>query len=67
MVCDLDTSAPDWLIDHPATARVFAELGIDTSCGGKSVRYLCEQSGLDPAAVLRRLDAAAAQADQGGA
>ena len=34
--CDLDTSVPDWVIDHPETLSVFQELGIDTCCGGKS-------------------------------
>ena len=28
--CDLDTSVPDWVIDHPETLAVFQELGIDT-------------------------------------
>lgn len=55
MNCDLDTSVPDWIIDHPESAAVFDELRIDTSCGGKSLRYLCQQKYLDPGTVLERL------------
>ena len=53
--CDLDTSVPDWIIAHPGTLAVFQELGIDYSCGGKSLGYLCLQLGLDAEAVLARL------------
>ena len=59
--CDLDTSVPDWIIDHPETGSVFEELGIDNCCGGKSLEYACRERGLDPKIVLaalhRRLDA----------
>ena len=53
--CDLDTSVPDWIIEHPKTLAVFQELGIDYSCGGKSLGYLCLQLGLNADAVLARL------------
>lgn len=53
--CDLDTSVPDWIIDHPETLAVFQELGIDAACGGKSLGFACRQRGLDPAAVLAKL------------
>lgn len=53
--CDLDTSVPDWIIEHPDTLAVFQELGIDYSCGGKSLAYVCGQRGLDAAAVLAML------------
>lgn len=55
MDCDLDTTIPDWIIEHPQTHVVFDELGLDTSCGGKSLRYLCHRKGLSPQAVLERL------------
>jgi iron-sulfur cluster repair protein YtfE (RIC family) len=55
MHCDLDNSVPDWIIDHPETAAVFDQWRIDTSCGGKSLEYLCHQAGLDPHMVLDRL------------
>lgn len=55
MNCDLDTSVPDWIIDYPATELVFKELGIDTSCAGKSLEYVCRQHGLNPKDVLGRL------------
>ena len=53
--CDLDTSVPDWVIDHPQTLAVFEALGIDCSCGGKSLGYLCRERGLDAEAVLAKL------------
>ncbi|HEV7280464.1 MAG TPA: hypothetical protein VGN57_09660 [Pirellulaceae bacterium] len=52
---DLDSSAVDWIIDHPSTAAIFDRLGIDVSCPGKSLAYHCERLGLDPVDVLRRL------------
>lgn len=53
--CDLDTSVPDWLIDHPETQPVFRCFGLDESCAGKSLRYVCDQRGADPRAVLAAL------------
>jgi len=53
--CDLDTSVPDWVIDHPETFSLFRELGIDTCCCGKSLAYACSQQGLDEQAVLKKL------------
>ena len=55
MNCNLDSSVPDWIIDHPESAVVFTELEIDTSCAGKSLAYLCQQQGLEPSKVLDRL------------
>jgi iron-sulfur cluster repair protein YtfE (RIC family) len=55
MDCDLDTSVPDWIIDHPESAAVFDELRIDASCEGKSLAYVCRQQRFDPNAVLQRL------------
>ncbi len=55
MDCDLDTSIPDWIIDHPETAKIFAALGLDTSCGGKSLEYVASQAGLSPTDVLQQL------------
>jgi len=53
--CDLDTSVPDWVIDHPETLAVFQELGVDYSCGGKSLAYACHERGLDGDFVLKKL------------
>lgn len=64
MTCDLDSRVPDWLIDYPATAPVFEAYGLYTSCGGKSVSYLCASLGLAVEAVHQRL--LAAIADEGG-
>ncbi len=58
MNCDLISSIPDWIIEHPETAKVFDRLGLDTSCGGKSLEYLCFKQGLSPASVLRQLEEA---------
>lgn len=57
MNCDLDTSIPDWIIEHPETTRVFNELGLDPSCAGKSLGYVCLHQGLNPQEVLVRLRA----------
>lgn len=54
-MCDLDTSVPDWILDHPATQAVFRELGLDDSCGGKSLAYVCHAQGLNAEMVLARL------------
>jgi regulator of cell morphogenesis and NO signaling len=68
--CNLDTSVPDWVIDHPETLPAFQELGIDTCCGGKSLEFACRQRGLDGEAVLakllRRLDAGRPDDCRGG-
>jgi regulator of cell morphogenesis and NO signaling len=53
--CDLDTSVPDWVIEHPQTLAVFQELGIDYSCGGKSLAYACRERALNAEVVLARL------------
>lgn len=53
--CDLDSSVPDWIIEHPETMAVFEALGIDCSCGGRSLAYACQQQGLHATAVLARL------------
>lgn len=53
--CDLDTSVPDWVIEHPETLTFFQELGIDYCCGGKSLRYACRERGLDPLTVVTNL------------
>jgi iron-sulfur cluster repair protein YtfE (RIC family) len=55
ILCDLDTSVPDWIIDHPETLNVLREFGIDDSCGGKSLRYVCDQQGVDGKVVLKTL------------
>jgi regulator of cell morphogenesis and NO signaling len=50
--CDLHTSAPDWIIEHPDTLVVFRELGIDYCCGGRSLEYACQQQDLNAQVVL---------------
>lgn len=53
--CDLETSVPDWLIDHPSLYKYFAEWGLDSSCGGKSLETACRESRLDPTEVLAKI------------
>jgi iron-sulfur cluster repair protein YtfE (RIC family) len=53
--CDLDTSVPDWIIEHPETLAVFQELGIDYCCGGKSLETACRERGLNANTVLSHL------------
>lgn len=53
--CSLESSVPDWILDHPETWGVFQELGIDCSCGGKSLEFACREQGLDGLAVLAGL------------
>jgi iron-sulfur cluster repair protein YtfE (RIC family) len=48
----MDDAVTDWVIDYPKTEAVFQHLGIDYSCGGKSLKYACLQLGLDPQHVL---------------
>lgn len=56
MNCGPETSIPDWMIDYPETSIVFDEFRLDTSCGGKSLRYVCQQQGVDVECVLTRLE-----------
>lgn len=55
MFCDLDSSIPEWIIEYPETTAIFNELGLDISCGGKSLRYICLHQGFSPQDVLQRL------------
>ena len=50
--CTVDDAVADWVIDYPMTEAVFQRLGIDYSCGGKSLKYACLKLGLDSQKVL---------------
>ena len=69
--CDLETSVPDWVIEYPETLIIFQKLGIDYSCGGKSLRYACHAQGLDGDSVmldlLRHLDVSIQEASDSNA
>lgn len=52
---ELGISVPDWLIDHPDAFRLLEALGIDYSCGGKSLKSACLERGLDPRGTLMEL------------
>jgi regulator of cell morphogenesis and NO signaling len=61
----LDVGKPvgELVVQRPARARVFEELGIDYCCGGKRpLREVCEEKGLDVARVADRLERAEASA-----
>ncbi len=51
----LDSSVPDWVIEHPGGLAVFHTLDIDHCCGGQSLEFACREHGLDAAAVLKTL------------
>lgn len=51
--CDLQSSVPDWMIDYPALQPLFDDLGLDASCGGRSLEYECRRRGHDPDRVLQ--------------
>lgn len=55
MNCDESSSIPDWIIEHPESASIFDDFGLDASCGGKSLEYVCVQQELDLNSVLSRL------------
>ncbi len=55
MNCGPENSIPDWIIEYPETSPVFDELRLDTSCGGKSLEYVCGQQGVGLERVLDRL------------
>ncbi len=54
---DIHSSVPDWLIEFPHLLRLIEQLGLDYSCGGKSLQAAAEEAGLDPLAVLAQLQA----------
>jgi iron-sulfur cluster repair protein YtfE (RIC family) len=53
---DLDSSVPDWVIEHPELLSLFQELGIDYCCGGKSLGAACRGRGFSPHDVLARCE-----------
>jgi regulator of cell morphogenesis and NO signaling len=56
---DLETSVADWLIEHPELLRLFEQLGLEYSCGGKSLETAACQAGLNPGQTLAELRRAA--------
>lgn len=53
---NLGSSAPDWLIEHPELLALFQEMGIDYSCGGKSLARSCQERNLSVGDVLWRCE-----------
>ncbi|WP_437191331.1 hypothetical protein [Planctomicrobium sp. SH527] len=46
---------PDWIIDHAETLVVFQDLGIDDSCGGKSLEFACREKEISKKNMLSKL------------
>ena len=55
MNCDADSSIHDWIIEYPESSTVFRRLGIDISCAGKSLQYVCFQLELNIQDVMKQL------------
>ncbi len=53
---DPESSVPELLIDSPQLLDVFQALGIEYTCGGKSLQTACREQGLDLVAVLQRCE-----------
>lgn len=51
----LETSVPDWLVEHPELYRSFESWGLDYSCGGKSLETACRERHLEPHAILSQV------------
>lgn len=58
MNCDEYSSIPDWIIEHPESASVFGKFGLDTSCGGKSLQYVCRKEDIELQHLLEELSEA---------
>jgi iron-sulfur cluster repair protein YtfE (RIC family) len=55
------TTVGELVVDDPARARVFEQLGLDYCCGGKRpLAEACRERGLDPDTVAAMLNAAEA-------
>lgn len=62
---DLQQSVGRLVAERPERARVFEEFDIDYCCGGKrSLGEACGRRGVDPAVVIRRLEAVDAGPDE---
>lgn len=55
---DLDSSVVEWVLEYPEVQGVLDALGIDQTCAGKSLGYVCRQVGREPHFVLKQLLAA---------
>ena len=53
---DQDDSVPEWLIEYPQLSPLFEVLGIDYSCGGKSLLFACQEKHLNHRVVLALIE-----------
>lgn len=51
----LESSVVEWVMEYPEVQCVLESLGIDQSCQGKSLEFVCQQMGLEPHFVLKQL------------
>lgn len=65
--CSLEDGVPDWIVEYPETLAVFQRLGIEYTCGGRSLEFACRERGYAPQSVLSQLFQAidATRADAG--
>ena len=54
--CGLETSLADWAVDHPEIVPLMERMGLDYTCGGRSLEWACLRCGLNPTMVLREFD-----------
>ena len=59
-----DSGVIDWVIDYPETLVFFRKLGIDYSCGGKSLEYACREQGHDVCVVMTQIQQAIATGER---
>jgi regulator of cell morphogenesis and NO signaling len=61
------TTVGELVVDDPARARIFEQLGLDYCCGGKRpLAEACSERGLDPDTVVAMLNAAEASGGRTG-
>lgn len=60
---DWDCSIVDWLIEHPAQLALLEELGIDYSCGGRSLGTACDDAAVERSHFAQRATTQALAAD----
>lgn len=52
---DINDPIVEWAIEYPDAIPLFERYGIDYTCGGKSLRYACEQRELDVDEIVKAI------------
>lgn len=63
---DETSSVPDWIIEYPALLSYFEQLGIDYSCGGKSLEIACGERGLNIGDVIKQCERLVSASNRSG-